>query len=187
MLEPLAAGDYRISGGVLVERKTVPDLHGSLGKGRLWSQVGRIRDAAALPYLFVEGADIDAGPRHPNAIRGCLLAIADLGIAVVQSRDPADTAAWLHRLAVRQDRRRRCAAPAREPRRYSSPGISVLRGVPGISEATARSLFERFGSIEALLAAGPEQWAQVNGVGPVRAHALAEALLSPTEAGERAA
>lgn len=95
VVEPLPAGDYRISGGALVERKTVADLHGSLARGRLWSQIGRIRDAAALPFLFVEGPNLDDGPRHPNAIRGCMLAIADLGIAVVRTRDPDDTALWL--------------------------------------------------------------------------------------------
>jgi ERCC4-type nuclease len=177
VVEPLAAGDYRISGGVLIERKTVADLHGSLGRGRLWSQIGRVRDTAVLPFLFVEGPDIDAGPRHPNAIRGCLLAIADLGIAVVRSRDPADTAVWLHRLAIRQQRRQRASTPVRRRREHPSPGLSVLRGVPGISDTTARALLERFGSVEGLLAAGPEQWADVNGVGQVRAHALAAALL----------
>src|SRR3989304_2830398 len=105
MVEPLAAGDYRMDGGVLVERKTVADLHGSLARGRLWSQIGRVRDVAALPFLFVEGDDLDDGPRHPNAIRGCLLAIADLGIAVVRTRDPSDTALWLHRLAIRPEGR----------------------------------------------------------------------------------
>src|SRR5437870_9398744 len=123
MVEPLPAGDYGISGGVLVERKTVADLHGSLARGRLWSQIGRIRDAAALPFLFVEGQDLDNGPRHPNAIRGCLLAIADLGVAIVRTQGPADTA----------------------------------------------------------------RWAEVDGVGPVRAHALAAALLDGGKPGSRAA
>lgn len=186
VVEPLSAGDYRISGGALIERKTVADLHGSLGRGRLWSQIGRIRDAAVLPFLFVEGPDVDDGPRHPNAIRGCLLAIADLGVAIVRSRDPADTAQWLHRLAVRQERRQRASAPAPR-RRVAHPGLSVLGGVPGISGATARALIERFGSVERLLAAGPDEWARVNGVGRVRAHALAEALLDHDEAGTRTA
>lgn len=176
VVEPLSAGDYRISGRTLIERKTVADLHGSLGRGRLWSQIGRIRDEGVLPFLFVEGADIDDGPRHPNAIRGCLLAIADLGVAVVHTRDPADTAQWLHRLAVRQERRRRASTP-RPHRQVPPAGLYVLSGIPGISDATARALLERFGSVERLLAAGPDEWAEVNGVGPVRAHALAEALL----------
>jgi ERCC4-type nuclease len=155
VVEPLSAGDYRISGGALVERKTVADLHGSLGRGRLWAQIGRVRDESVLPFLFVEGADIDAGPRHPNAIRGCLLAIADLGVAVVHSRDPVDTAQWLHRLAVRQDRRRRASTP-RLQRRVPPAGSYVLSGIPGISDATACALLERFGSVERLLAAGPD-------------------------------
>ena len=52
-----------------------------------------------------------------------------------------------------------------------------LTGIPGISDTTARALIERFGTVEQLLAAGPERWADVDGVGPVRAHALATALL----------
>lgn len=176
VVEPLAAGDYCIHGGVLVERKTVADLHGSLARGRLWSQVGRVRDVAVSPFLFVEGDDLDDGPRHPNAIRGCLLAIADLGIAVVRTRDPDDTALWLHRLAIRQERRRSGARPA--PRQLRPPpGVTVLTGVPGISDTTARALLDRFGTVERLLAAGPESWADVDGIGPVRAHALAAALL----------
>jgi ERCC4-type nuclease len=185
-VEPLAAGDYRISGGVLIERKTVADLHGSLGRGRLWSQIGRVRDAAVLPFLFVEGPDIDDGPRHPNAIRGCLLAIADLGIAVVRSQDPADTAVWLHRLAIRQERRQRASTPMRR-RQQPPPGLAVLRGVPGISDTTARALLERFGSVEGLLAAGPDQWAEVSGIGGVRAHALAASLLGHGKGDARAA
>jgi ERCC4-type nuclease len=175
MIEALPAGDYRIHGGALVERKTVADLHGSLARGRLWSQVGRVRDTAALPFLFVEGDDIDDGPRHPNAIRGCLLAIADLGVAVVRTRDPEDTALWLHRLAIRQERRSSAARPV-EGRR-PPPGVTALSGIPGISDTTARALIERFGTVEQLLAAGPERWGEVDGVGPVRAHALAAALL----------
>ena len=176
VVEALPAGDYRIDGGVLVERKTVADLHGSLARGRLWSQVGRVRDVGVLPFLFVEGDDLDAGPRHPNAIRGCLLAIADLGIAIVRTRDPDDTALWLHRLAIRQERRRSGSRPA-ERRLRPPPGVTALAGIPGISDNTARALIDRFGSVEQLLAAGPERWADVDGVGPVRAHALATALL----------
>jgi ERCC4-type nuclease len=178
-VEPLPAGDYRIGGGILVERKTVADLHGSLGRGRLWAQVGRIRDDAVSPFLLVEGDDLDDGPRHPNAIRGALLAIVDLGVGLLRSRDPGDSALWLHRLATRQARKSR---PRRRPPAGGSaidaPGVEVLMAVPGISTHTARALLARFGSISGLLVAGPERWAEVGGIGTVRAHALATALLN---------
>lgn len=175
-IEPLPSGDYRIPGAILVERKTVADLHGSLGRGRLWAQVGAIRDSAVTPLLLVEGDDLDAGPRHPNATRGALLAIAELGVGILRSRDPADSALWIHRLALRQARK---ARTERRERAIPSPfpGLAVLAAVPGISERTAGALLERFGSVDGVLQAGPEQWAGVAGIGRVRAHALAEALL----------
>src|SRR2546428_10544175 len=154
LVEPLAAGDYGISGGVLIERKTVADLHGSLGRGRLWSQIGRVRDTAVLPFLFVEGPDIDDGPRHPNAIRGCLLAIADLGIAVVRSEDPADTAVWLHRLALRQERRQPASTPMPPPP-PQPPGVAVLRSLPGISDTTPRGVAQRVRRVDSLVPAAP--------------------------------
>lgn len=177
-VEPLAAGDYRIAGGVLIERKTVADLHGSLARGRLWAQVGRIRDAAVSPFLLIEGDELDAGPRHPNAIRGALLAIADLGVAILRSRDPADSALWIHRLAVRQVRRAQGRSRPEVAAAMSPPGVAVLAAVPGISDRTASALLERFGSVGGVLKAGPERWAEVDGIGSVRAHALAAALLN---------
>lgn len=96
--------------------------------------------------------------------------------AVVRARDPDDTALWLYRLAIRQQRR--SSGLRRAERRFRpSPGVTALTGIPGISEATAHALIDRFGTIEQLLAAGPERWADVDGVGPIRAHALATALL----------
>jgi ERCC4-type nuclease len=179
-VEPLSAGDYQIRGGILVERKTVADLHGSLGRGRLWAQVGKIRDEAVSPFLLVEGDDLDDGPRHPNAIRGALLAIVDLGVMMLRSRDPADSALWLHRLATRQARKSRARGRPVGSSAIESPGVDVLVAVPGISTQTARALIARFGSIGGLLAAGPERWAEVDGIGAVRAHALATALLDGT-------
>jgi Fanconi anemia group M protein len=176
-VEPLPAGDYRIAGGILIERKTVADLHGSLGRGRLWAQVGSIRDMAVTPLLLVEGDDLDTGPRHPNATRGALLAIGELGVGILRSRNPADSALWIHRLVLRQARKARARNRPEHARISSPPGLAVLAAVPGISDITARSLLERFGSVEGVLHAGPERWAEVAGIGSVRAHALAEALL----------
>lgn len=184
-VEPLAAGDYRVGGGVLIERKTVADLHGSLGRGRLWEQIGKIRDEAVSPLLLIEGNRLDAGPRHPNAIRGALLAIVELGVSILWSRDPADSALWIHRLAVRHARKSIARTRPRPTSELTEPGVEVLAAVPGISTQTARALLGRFGSIGGMLDAGPGRWAEVDGVGTVRAHALATALLNGADASRR--
>src|SRR5947208_5386745 len=51
VVEPLEAGDYDLGSRVLVERKTVVDLHLSLRRGRFWRQLDELRRAARLPHL----------------------------------------------------------------------------------------------------------------------------------------
>jgi hypothetical protein len=79
-IAPLRAGDYAIGSDVLVERKSVIDLHGSIESGRFWPQIGKLRYASAFPFLFIEGEDIDDGPLSPKAIRGACIAVIHRGI-----------------------------------------------------------------------------------------------------------
>ena len=177
----LPAGDYAVGVDTLVERKRVLDLHAAVMKGRLWPQLGKLRAACAFPYLLVEGTHLDRGPLHPNAIRGVCLAVIDEGIALLRSMVQADSAQWIHRLAVRCQR---VELPADRPAYAQRPKASVgqdvaeamLAAVPGISTSTARALLERFGSVAGVVAAGPEEWRAVPGVGPERVRALVEAL-----------
>ncbi len=177
----LPAGDYAVGADTLVERKRVLDLHAAVTKGRLWPQLGKLRAACAFPYLLVEGTHLDRGPLHPNAIRGVCLAVIDEGIALLRSMVQADSAQWIHRLAVRCQR---VELPAERPAYAQRPKASVgqdiaeamLAAVPGISTGTARALLERFGSVSGVLAAGPGEWRSVPGIGPERIRALAEAL-----------
>ena len=49
-------------------------------------------------------------------------------------------------------------------------------GLPGVGYVTAEALADHFGSIDALLAADPEQLEEVEGVGPIMAEQIAESL-----------
>ncbi|HEU5211882.1 MAG TPA: ERCC4 domain-containing protein [Gaiellaceae bacterium] len=179
-LVSLPAGDYAPGADTIVERKRVLDLHGAVRKGHLWPQLAKLRAACAFPYLLVEGTDLDRGGLHPNAVRGVCLAAIDQGIALLQSDHQRDSARWLHRLAVRCQREE---LPAERPayvQRLAAPPESVaeamLASVPGISTVGARALLERFGSLAGVLAASPEKWLEVPGIGRERARALADAL-----------
>jgi len=186
----LPAGDYAVASDTVVERKAVLDLHAAVSKGYLWSQLAKLRASCPYPYLLVEGRSLDGGRRgiHPNAIRGACLAAIDQGIALLRSDDRADSARWLHRLAMRSQREALPAElPARVPRATLPPesvAEAVLAGVPGISTVTARALLERFETISGIVAAAPEAWLEVPGVGGERVRSLAAALgvarLGPT-------
>jgi ERCC4-type nuclease len=177
----LPAGDYAVGADTLIERKSIDDLHGAVLKGRLWPQMAKLRAASAFPYLLVEGTNIDRGPLHPNAIRGTCLAVIDQGIALLRSDHQRDSARWIHRLAIRCQRIESAAElpvyvkrPRVEPGRATAEAL--LSAVPGISAASARALLAHFGSVAGVLAADPDQWLAVPGIGPERVSALEETL-----------
>jgi DNA excision repair protein ERCC-4 len=177
----LPAGDYAVSADTLVERERVLDLHSAIVKGHFWAQIGRLRRGSAFPYLMVEGTHLDRGPLHPHAIRGACLAVIDLGIALIRSDHQRDSALWVYRLALRSQRTspgadRPLYAQRPKPRVGEETSEAVLAAVPGVSTSTARALLARFGSLDAVLSAAPDEWREVPGVGRKRARALEETL-----------
>jgi ERCC4-type nuclease len=104
-IERLRVGDYDVGGNTLVERKSVLDLHSCLVSRRLWVQLGGLRKEARYPFLLVEGADIDDGPLSPASLRGACLSAMRLGIRLIRTTDPQDSALWMYRLAILCQRR----------------------------------------------------------------------------------
>jgi ERCC4-type nuclease len=171
-IRKLPVGDYE-AGGALVERKSVRDLHLSIIQRRLWIQIGRLRRTELHPYVLVEGDDLDAGPLRPNAIRGALIAVAELGLPVIRSTGPEDTATWLKLLVTRPLRKR---SLFQLPPIAANPAEALLSAVPGISIVTARSLLQHFGTVADIANADQASWLSVPGMGPVRAEALDKAF-----------
>src|SRR5438445_3860362 len=127
----LAAGDYEVGPGVLIERKTVLDFHASLVQGRFWRQVRNVRSCGTWPLLLVEGNRLT-----DDAVRGACLAAIEQGVAVLRSEDRVDSARWLMRLSHRVHRRQhryrpRFAQIPKSPR--DELPVSVLAAVPSIS------------------------------------------------------
>ena len=178
----LPAGDYLVAPGVLVERKSVRDLHLSVVAGRFWRQIGKLRAASQRRYLLIEGLDLYEGPLSPNAVRGTCIAVTAQAVSLLWSRDVEDSASWLVRLAMRWSR---TSAPPDRPRYDQTPGVAcdpaeaVLAAVHGVSVKTARDLLDAFGSIAAVIEAGPAGWSAVRGIGPARTAALQAALRLP--------
>lgn len=166
----LPYGDYALGLGCVVERKTTVDLHLTVERGRFWPQIRRLRAGASRPVLLVEGVTPYAGRGGLSArsIRGLLLAVGDLGVTIVRSTDPADSAAWLHDIASRvrsgspRDRPAYGQRPARSAR--LQPAEEALAAAPGVSVVTARELLRRFGSLAAITRTSSDELLAVPGV-----------------------
>jgi DNA excision repair protein ERCC-4 len=187
----LRAGDYAIGDFALVERKTTRGLHLSIFDGRFWPQLGKMRGETERAYLLVEGGSPYDGPLSEEAIRGLILAVIDLGIAVIRSANAEDSARWIRRIMLRRatprlvDRPPYAQRPKREP--HVAPPERALAAAAGVSTTTARALLTRFGCLTDVLLATPEELMTVSGVGRKRAqsiHELAtERLAIPASAG----
>jgi ERCC4-type nuclease len=176
----LPTGDY-LTDEVIIERKTVRDLHLTLVSGRLWDQLGRMRATGRRPYLLLEGPSLDDGPLAPAAVRGALLASIDQGIPVLRSESQADSVLWIVRVAVRAGRTRPAPNRPAYAQRPKSAGPATaaeaaLASIPSISTRCARTLLKHFGSVAAVADASPDRLLEVPGIGGYRAAKIAETL-----------
>jgi ERCC4-type nuclease len=175
-VKSLAAGDYDVGAGTLIERKTTVDLVMSLRTGRLWRQMGALRHRSRFPVLLIEGRP----PRTvlgAAAARGLVLAISDQGIVVLSSSGAPESAEWIASIAGRRQIR---VPRDRLPHAYHlhrpdwRPGEALLCAIDGISVHHARALLDAFGTVRRVVGARPEDWLAVRGIGPVRARAMSE-------------
>lgn len=166
----LPVGDYCLDDALLFERKTLLDLAASIKDGRLFEQALRLAKAKLPAALILEGGtrDLASSGMRVEAIRGALVTVSlFIGLPVLRTQDAVDTVRTL-RYAAQQ----RCALVSGAlPRRGCRPKgkvalqSHVLQGLPGIGPQRAARLIQRFGSIEAAIAADADALAGVDGIG----------------------
>jgi len=169
-IQRLSLGDYKIDSRVVVERKTLYDFAVSIIDGRLFKQMLRLKSSNAKGILILEGTagDIaDIGITR-QAMQGALITVSlILGIPVLRSKDPAETA----RLMVYIGRQIESTARGDVQRHGHQPkGIRyrqryILQGLPGVGRERADRLLDRFGSVAAVISADIDDLQTVDGIG----------------------
>ena len=166
--ENLPAGDYVLSDRLIVERKTGSDLAASIKDRRVFEQAERLRAAYPAVVLLVEGR-----PIHISSAswKGALGRVLTMGVGVLQTSDPLDSADWIARLA-RQEEAPPSGARGSGRVRRDPEASDILGCLPGISTVNARRLLDHFGSLKAVTAASEAELRAVRGIGPVKAAEL---------------
>ncbi|RLG90771.1 MAG: DEAD/DEAH box helicase, partial [Candidatus Hecatellales archaeon] len=104
-LQNLPVGDYIVSDEVVVERKSVSDFISSIIDKRLFSQAKSLASTYPKPVFIVEGENLYTGSStvSAKAVRGAVLSLnLDYKIPVLQTKNPAETAAYLVLMAERE-------------------------------------------------------------------------------------
>ena len=165
----LPVADYQISPQVAVERKSTDDFVSSLMDKRLYKQAQELVENFQKPLIILEGQDLYSSSLHPNAIRGALASLAvDFNIPIIPTRNPEDTAAMIHRLAVREvDKGSKDVQmrTERKPLTLQEQQLFIVESLPSVGPVTARKLLEMFDSVEGVISAGVSDLKKVDGIG----------------------
>lgn len=185
----LDVADYVLSDRVAVERKSVDDFIESLiKKEKLFNQLFRLKKSYYKPILLIEGDNIYKRAVNPNAVRGALAAITiDLGIPMLFTRSPDETADMLASIASREQKfKQREASPHadKSKRSLQEQQEYVVAAISNIGPVIARNLLEHFGTVENIVNATEEELVKVPNVGKKTAEKIKELLTTPYEESE---
>ncbi len=169
-VQRLSMGDYQIDNRLIVERKTLKDFIISIIDGRLFKQMIRLANSDSKSVLILEGtaSDIAEYGMTREAIQGALITVSlILGIPVLRSKDPSETASLMVCIArqiesiARGGMQRQGYKPKNKRRRQ----LFILQGLPGVGPERAERLLSRFGSVEAAISANSSELQTVGGIG----------------------
>lgn len=165
----LPVADYQLGSDVAVERKSSKDFVSSLIDKRLYKQAQELVENFQNPLIILEGQDLYSSGLHPNAIRGALASLAvDFNLPIIPTRSPEDTAAMIHRLALRESDKSSKDLQVRtekKPLTTQEQQLFIVESLPNIGPVTARKLLEEFRSVNGVFNASAEDLKKVNGIG----------------------
>ncbi|MEM2094833.1 MAG: ERCC4 domain-containing protein [Candidatus Bathyarchaeia archaeon] len=177
----LDVGDYVVTSGYVVERKTVNDFIRSIYSGRLFDQVERLLKVYEASLVLVEGdlQDVIDTLSNPNTIWGAVATLLfTYGIRVFITKNRHQTASFIHTLAMRN--RSHTVRPRifkkLRVRTLEEAKIGLLSSLPGIGAKLAHRLLVHFGSARKVFGASAAELAMVEGIGRVKADRIVAIL-----------
>jgi ERCC4-related helicase len=180
-VKSLTVGDYQVSDDVAIERKTNNDFISSIMDKRLYKQSKDLVENFKKPLMIIEGQEFYSGFIHPNAVRGALASIAiDFGISIIPTRSPEDTAAMIHRIALREQTDEKPNIQLRtekKPLTTWEQQLYIIESLPNIGPVTAKKLLEEFKSVKNVINASENDLKKIEGIGDK----IAERILNVVE------
>ncbi len=178
----LPVGDYQISPRVAVERKSTKDFVSSLIDKRLYKQSRELIENFSNPLIILEGQDLYSSGLHPNAVRGALASLAvDFNIPLIPTRSPEDTAAMIHRLALRESDKGTRDIQIRgekKPLTLTEQQVFIVESLPNVGPVSARKLLKEFKTIRGIFNASEKELKAVDGIGDKIAGKIREVIES---------
>ena len=163
--EQLDVGDYIVK-GVVIERKTISDLKGSIVNKRIIGQLLELKQYDKC-FLLVEGVldeDMYSGGIHENAFRGFLLSVAlEYNVPLIFTHNSKDTARYIDVLARRTGKVDTSLRASKIFMDEEEQVLFILEGFPNVGRVKAKKLLEKFGSLERIFDGKVEELEEILG------------------------
>jgi len=177
-VQRLPMADFILSNSVGVERKLKQDFVASLIDKRLLQQLKDLKNNFEKPLLIIEGMEDIYSVRkvHPNAIRGMLATIAvSYNIPILYTKDASDTTELL--LAIAKREQKDCNKEfgvrlERKPLTTKEQQEFIIESLPYVGPQLAKSLLNKFGTVQDIINAGIDHLKQVDKVGSKKAEEI---------------
>lgn len=186
-LETLPVGDYAISDRVCIERKTVQDFESSIMSGRMFDQLGRLRESYEAPIVLIEG-NMGNARLSKRAINGAIAAIyVDYGIEVVFSGSATESAEMIAHIAAHEQEDTKRMPSMKGGLKAHSDGQFreyVIGNLPGVGPKTAKTLLQHFGTVRDIANADVNALMKIENIGRKKAESIERILkgqYTPTE------
>ncbi len=175
----LPLGDYVCSERICVERKTAEDFTASIIDGRLFDQIARLKESYEKPVLIIEGRNFFARGVHPNAVYGALASCVELGVSLLHSSNPRETAKIIYFLAKKEqvNGRREIAFKTKlKPKSLQEFQLALIASLPFVNTTLAKRLLKYFKTPKAIFSASERELRKVEGIGERKARAIWKVL-----------
>ncbi len=192
----LKVGDYIVSSGTAVERKTVRDLVSSIYDGRLFVQCSDLVRYYQKPLLVVQGNIVDLAQTYedmedPGDIKlhtermslayDALITVAtEFRIPIIHTPSAEQTAQLLVTLVNRSLQEAKATGPLLRKIKKENPihiqQLSVLASLPGVGEKLAARMLKKFHTPIRALNASAAELATIPGFGLTRAERVRKVL-----------
>jgi len=179
-ISQLELGDYQVSDGLVVERKTRSDFESSIMDGRLFSQVSQLASSIPRVVLIVEGsADYESRISRAALLGAYSSIISDFGCSLFFTRSASATAELVFALARHEQLSKKQPLSVYAKRKsltLAAQQRAIVESLPNVGPTLARALLKYFQTVENVMSAPESELKEVGKIGEKKAKELRKAV-----------
>jgi ERCC4-type nuclease len=172
--ESIEAADVVVSDRVAVTIRTVQEFISAISDGTMFSHLSNMKHQYLHPILIVQGPPEGKGVQAGNAAIFDALGelLSEFSMPVLSTLNVGETVGALSALRRQEDARGGVGQTGQTTLDPASRQLFLVQGLPNVSATLVQRLLERFGSVDGIADATPEQLTEVEGVGRVIAEGI---------------